>query len=41
MLGMLQAHRVKQENELPTPDYNRSRDAHGLARDRNRRLLSA
>lgn len=32
---------MKQENELPTPDYNRFRDAHRLARDRNRRLLSA
>ena len=41
VFGTRQAHNVKQENELPTPDYNRARDAHGLNRDRNRRLLSA
>ena len=31
---------MKEENELSTPDANRLSDAHGLARDRDRRLLS-
>ena len=31
---------MKAENELSTPAYNRLSDAHGFARDRDRRLLS-